>query len=391
MPEEKTMNRRRFLRRGLAIGGAAVGGGALTLSAPALFEAAAEMVNGPKTPINGVGLDDPMLVQLSLNENPFGASRLAIEAVSRRIFGMNRYPFHGRLEKAIAEHLDMPEDYILTGGGSTEILNLAVLSTYYEEKDNTITGQPSYFDVPSRTARVGGEVKQIPVMDNWSLDLEAMAAAVDDETRLINICNPNNPTGQILDPDALERFIMNVPEHILVLLDEAYIEFSGGSYRSMIPLTKQAKNLLVARTFSKVYGLAGVRVGYGVAQPDLLRRLARFGTGRLNKNTLSAEAAIAALRDQNHVRHTVDMVRKGREYLYGELEAMGHEPIRTETNFIPVKTTGSPEWLLGQLFIRDVRVTMSNGMDDYVRISVGQPHENEALTAAMKDAGDNFL
>ena len=391
MSDEKKINRRRFLRRGLTIGGAALGGSALTLSAPTLFEAAAEMINGPKVPINGVGLDDPMLVQLSLNENPFGASRLAIEAVSRRMFGMNRYPFHGRLENAIAEHLDMPGDYILTGGGSTEILNLAVLSTYYAQKGNTITGQPSYFDVPSRTARHGGEVKQIPVTGNWGLDLEAMEAAVDNETRLINICNPNNPTGQILDPGALERFIMNVPDHILVLLDEAYIEFSGEGYRSMIPLTKKAKNLLVARTFSKVYGLAGVRVGYGVAQPDLLRRMAKFGTGRINKNTLSADAAIAALKDQNHVRHTVDMVRKGREYLYGELKNMGHDPVRTETNFIPVKTTGRPEWLLGQLFIRDVRVTMSNGMDGYIRISVGQPHENEALIAAMNDAGDSLL
>lgn len=331
-----------------------------------------------------------MRVQLSLNENPFGASHLAIEAVSRRMFGMNRYPFHDRLEDALAEHLEMPRNYLLTSSGSTEILNFAVLSSFYNNHGHTITGQPSYFDIPGRTERFGGTVKRIPVTKDWGLDLDAMKAAIDDDTRLINICNPNNPTGQILDPDALERFILDVPEHILILVDEAYIEFAGESYRSMIPLTKQAKNLLIARTFSKAYGLAGVRVGYGVAQPDLLARLTKFSAG-LNKNTLSVEAAIAALQDQNHVRHSVDMVRKGREYLYAELEAMGHEPVRTDTIFIPVKVDASVDWLMAQLLIRDVHITRSNGMEGYIRISVGQPHENEALIAAMKDAAGSLL
>ena len=390
MADEKKMNRRSFLRRGVTIGGAALGGGSLALSAPTMWEAAAEVFNGPRTPINGVGLDDPMLVQLSLNENPFGASHLAIEAVSRRMFGMNRYPFHDRLEDALAEHLDIPDNYILTGGGSTELLNLVALSAFYETKGNTITGQPSYFDIPGRTTRFGGTVKRIPTTESWGLDLGAMKAAIDEDTRLINICNPNNPTGQILDPDALEQFIRDVPEHILVLVDEAYIEFVGENYRSMIPLTKEAGNLVVARTFSKVYGLAGVRVGYGVAQPDLLSRLAKFSAG-LNKNTLSVEAAIAALQDQTHVSHVVDMVRRGREYLYPELEAMGHQPVRSETNFFPVKVDANVGWLTAQLMIRDVRINMPNNMAGHIRISVGQPHENEALIAAMKDAANSLL
>jgi histidinol-phosphate aminotransferase len=391
MADEKKINRRRFLKRGAVLGGAALGGSVLTLSGPAMWKAAAEMINGPRVPINGVGIDDPMVVKLSLNENPFGASRHVIEAVSRRMFGMNRYPFHNRLEEALSEHLRMPENYILTGGGSTEILNLAVLSALYENGGNTITGQPSYYDIPSRTARLGGTVKRIPTNKDWGLNLDAMKAAIDENTRIINICNPNNPTGQILDPDALERFIRDVPEQILVLVDEAYIEFAGESYRSMIPLTTQVENLVVARTFSKAYGLAGVRVGYGVGQPALLERLMKFRIDGANKSMLSIEAAIVALQDQNHVRYSVDMVRKGREYLYPELEAMGHEPVHTETIFIPVKVDGIGEWLMGQLYIRDVHITRARGMDGHIRISVGQPHENEALIAAMKDAGGSLF
>lgn len=391
MSDNKRMNRRGFLRRGLTMGGAALGGGAVALNASSMLQAASEMLTGPRPTINGIGLDDPERVQLSLNENSFGASRLAIEAVSRRMFGMNRYPFHARLEEAISEHISIPENHILTSGGSTEILNLVALAAYYEQSGNTITGRPSYFDIPGRTTNLGGTVKRIPTVDGWGLDLDGMADAIDRKTRLINICNPNNPTGQILDSDALEAFIRNVPEEVLVLVDEAYIEFAGSEYRSMLQLTRELPNVIVARTFSKVYGLAGIRVGYGVAQPQLLGRLTRFNIGDMRKNTLSTDAAIASLGDQAHVRYCVDMVKKGREYLYSELQALGHEPVQTFTNFMPVKPAGSPEWLMGQLAIRNVLIRSAFEMDGYVRITVGQPHENEALVAAMKGASDSLL
>lgn len=391
MAEKESMNRRSFLKRGLTYGGAAAGGAALALSAPAMWRAAAEMIQGPQPVINGIGLADPKRVQLSLNENPFGASPAAIEAVSERMFGMSRYPFHNRLEEALADFLKMPEDHIFVGGGSTEILNIAVLSAFEDGGGHTITGQPSYFDVPSRTTRFGGEVKRIPTTASWGLDLSAMSAAIDEDTRLINICNPNNPTGQILDAEALEQFIRNVPERVLVLVDEAYVEFAGEDYRSMIPLTGEIGNLLVVRTFSKVYGLAGARIGYGVAQPALLARLKKYSIGDMNKNTLAIEAALASLGDQAFVRHVVEMTRQGREYLYSEIETMGHAPVRTATNFMPVKTEGSANWLLGQLVVRNVHITQSNGMDGHIRISVGRPHENEALIAAMKNAADSFI
>jgi histidinol-phosphate aminotransferase len=391
MSDRKRMNRRGFLRRGLTLGGAAIGGGAVALNASSMLEAASDLIVGPKPSINGIGLDDPNRVQMSLNENSFGASRLAIEAVSQRMFGMNRYPFHDRLEEAISAHIRISESHILTSGGSTEILNLVALAAYYEHSGNTITGRPSYFDIPGRTTNLGGIVKRIPTVDGWGLDLDGMAAAIDNETRLVNICNPNNPTGQILDSDALESFIRNVPESVIVLVDEAYIEFAGPEYRSMMQLTNELPNLIVARTFSKVYGLAGIRVGYGVAQPGLLRRLTRFNIGEMRKNALSTEAAIAALGDQTHVRYCVDMVKQGREYLYRELDALGHEPVQTDTNFMPVKPSGSPNWLMGQLAIRNVLIRSAFEMDGYVRITVGQPHENEALVAAMKDAADNLL
>ena len=154
MSDRKRMNRRGFLRRGLTLGGAAIGGGAVALNASSMLEAASDLIVGPKPSINGIGLDDPNRVQMSLNENSFGASRLAIEAVSQRMFGMNRYPFHDRLEEAISAHIRISESHILTSGGSTEILNLVALAAYYEHSGNTITGRPSYFDIPGRTTNL---------------------------------------------------------------------------------------------------------------------------------------------------------------------------------------------------------------------------------------------
>lgn len=380
MSQPTTLDRRSFFRRTLA-GGAAVG----LVSRP-WWEAAAQLVEGnPIRNVRGVGLDDPALVQLSINENPLGSSRRAIEAVANEMFGMNRYPFHDELERALAKHHDVPVEMILTGVGSSEILNLLVLAAFWERDGNIVTAFPSYPSIPRKTEELDREVRRVPLKSDYGIDLEAMANAIDQQTRIVSVCNPNNPTGQLLDADELRRFVDAVPEDVIVCMDEAYIHFvEDPDYPSTIPLAQEYDNVLVTRTFSKAYGLGGVRVGYGIGHPELLRRLARFGIGQLNKNTLSIAAAIASLDDPEHVARSVEVVREGKRYLYSELEEMGYEPLRTQTIFVTVEVGPDTERFVELLQERKVAVRQAFDMDGYMRISVGLPRENEVFVEEFR-------
>lgn len=380
MAEAQDMNRRSFLRSTV------LGGAGVTLMGTQVWEAAAQMVNGSgTTPVNGVGLDDPLLVQLSINENPLGASHRAVEAVASKMFGMNRYTMHFELEEALGAHHGVDPETVFTGVGSSEILLTATLAAFWDRPGNAVTAFPSYRSIPRTAEELGQAVKKVPLTGDWQMDLDAMAAAVDENTRIVSICNPNNPTGQILDAAALERTIRAMPKDVIVCVDEAYIQFvDDPGYPSMIPLTKEVENLLISRTFSKAYGLGGMRVGYGIAHPALLERMQRFSIGLLNKNTLSTVAALAALGDQEHVRRTVEITRQGKAYLYEELEAMGYSPIRTQTIFVTVEVGPNVNTLIDRLWEKKVYVRQAFDMEGFMRISVGLPRENEAFISAFK-------
>ncbi len=380
MAEAQDMNRRSFLRNTV------LGGAGVTLMGTPVWEAAAQMVNGSGTmQVNGVGLDDPLLVQLSINENPLGASHRAIEAVAGKMFGMNRYTMHFELEEALGAHHGVDPETVFTGVGSSEILLTATLAAFWDRPGNAVTAFPSYRSIPRTAEELGQAVKRVPLTGHWQMDLPAMLAAVDENTRIVSICNPNNPTGQILDAAELERTIRAMPKDVIVCVDEAYIQFvDDPDYPSMIPLTKEVENLLVSRTFSKAYGLGGMRVGYGVAHPALLERMQRFSIGLLNKNTLSTVAALAALEDQEHVRRTVEITRQGKAFLYEELEAMGYSPIRTQTIFVTVEVGPNVNTLIDRLWEKKVYVRQAFDMEGFMRISVGLPRENEAFISAFK-------
>tara|TARA_B100000029_G_scaffold188640_1_gene186280 strand:+ start:90613 stop:91776 length:1164 start_codon:yes stop_codon:yes gene_type:complete len=375
------IDRRRFLRKSVA------GTAGLALLGTARWEAASQIINGtPGYPINGVGLDDPNLVQLHINENPLGPSNRAIEAVAQHMFSMNRYTMDDKLEQALAKYHNVNVENVFVGVGSSEILMTASLAAYWSQKTgNTVTAFPSYRSIPRVTRNLGFLVKEIPLIGNWEIDLQAMAAAVDDETRIVSICNPNNPTGQILDPIQLERMIRAIPKDVIICMDEAYIEFvDDPKYPSMVPLTRELDNLLVSRTFSKAYGLGGMRVGYGIAHPSLLERMKKFSIGILNKNTLSTVAAVAALKDQEHVHRSVENTREGKTYLYHELERMGYAPLKTQTIFVTVEVGPNAEILIDRLAEMKVRVRKAFDMEGFMRISVGLPRENEAFISAFK-------
>jgi histidinol-phosphate aminotransferase len=380
MSQPTNLDRRSFFRRTLA------GGAALGLVSQPWWEAAAQLVEGtPIRNVRGVGLDDPALVQLSINENPLGSSRYAIEAVAKAMFGMNRYPFHDQLEEALAQHHGLPMEMILTGIGSSEILNLLVLAAFWDRGGNIVTAFPSYPSIPGKTEELGREVRRIPLEPDFGIDLDAMAAAIDSETRIVSVCNPNNPTGQLLDAAELRRFVEAVPKDVIICMDEAYIHFvDDPDYPSTIPLAQEHDNVLVARTFSKAYGLGGVRVGYGIGHPELLKRLARFGLGRLNKNTLSIAAALGALEDPEHVARSVELVREGKAYLSSQLREMGYEPLQTQTIFVTVEVGPNTKTFVELLQEQRIAVRQAFDMDGYMRVSVGLPRENAVFVEEFR-------
>jgi histidinol-phosphate aminotransferase len=362
------------------------GGAGLALISGAQWEAAAQVVGGSGLrDIRGVGLDDPELVELSINENALGPSRLAVERVAGRMFGMNRYPFHDQLEQALARHHDVPVESILTGVGSSEILNLVMLAAYFDRGGNTVTAFPSYPDVARRTAAFGRELRRVPLTADLGIDLDAIAHAIDSETRVVFICNPNNPTGQLLGAPALRRFVESVPRDVIVCIDEAYIQFvEEAGYPSAIALALERDNVVVTRTFSKAHGLGGVRVGYGIADPALIERLARFGLGQLNKNALSIAAALGALADTEHVARTVEVVRAGKAYLSAQLEQMGYTPLKTHTIFVTVEIGPRLSTWLPILRERKVKVRQAFDMDGFMRVTAGLPRENEAFIEELR-------
>ncbi len=374
------ISRRGFFRRSFA------GSAGFAFAGVPLLEAARQYIETPALrDVRSIGVDDPELVQLSLNENPLGPSRRAIEEVAKRMFGMNRYPVHDKLERALAKHHDVEPEMVLTGVGSTEVLNLMTLAAFYDQTGNTVTAFPSYPYVPRKTEELGRRVKKVPLTSDWTMDLDRMAAAIDDETRIVFVCNPNNPTGQLLDPEALRSFLEAVPKDVITCVDEAYIHFvDDPGYPSAIPLTKKLPNLLVTRTFSKAYGLGGARVGYGIGNSELLKKLGRFGLGPLNKNALSIAAALGALEEPEHVARTVALARRGKAYLYEEIEAMGYKPLPSQTLFVAVEVGPDVERFIELLQEQKILVRQAFDMEGYMRVSVGLPRENEIFVEELR-------
>ena len=312
-------------------------------------------------------------------------SDLALSAARNALDEMCLYPDGNGfdLKQALARRFGVEMSQITLGNGSNDVLEV-IARCFVDSDSEVVFSQYAFAVYPLVTQAIGARGVAVPAKD-WGHDLDAMADAVTERTKLVFVANPNNPTGQLLDADELEAFIRAVPGHAIVCVDEAYIHFvDDPKYRSMIPLTKELDNLLVTRTFSKAYGLGGVRVGYGIAQQELLDRLTAYSVGWLNKNTLSIAAALGALEDQAHVRRSVKVAKEGKAYLYKELLAMGYQPLRTQTIFVTVDVGFQAESLVNRLAERKVNVRQAFDMEGYMRISVGLPHENEAFISAFK-------
>ena len=322
------------------------------------------------------------VIKLASNENPLGPSPKAVAALAGSGECLHRYPDGGayRLRQAIADRWKVTSDHIILGNGSDEILGL-LARTFLAPGDEAVMADHTFVIYKMEVTAAHGKPVVVPLM-NWTHDLEAMAQAVTPRTRLLFVCNPNNPTGTMVPSEAILRLMETVPKDVIVVFDEAYFEYvRDPRFPDTIAYVKEGRNAIVLRTFSKIYGLAGLRIGYGITTPEMNNYLNRVRPP-FNANSLAQRAALAALGDDEHVANSRAVNAAGMEQIVNGLRTLGFAPIPSEANFIyfDVKRDGRQvfEALLREgIIVRHIEGTM-------LRVTIGQSDENTAFLQALK-------
>jgi len=264
--------------------------------------------------------------RLSSNENAFGYTPKAKEAMIKYLDSGNYYNRNNvqELISLCAQKEGVPENYIITTPGSGPLLEMTALA-YAEPGTNVVTTEMGYTQLVRKFDERGGDVKYASLSPEMGYDFDALRAEIDENTRIVYICNPNNPTGVLADANELKQFVLSVPQDILVFVDEAYLELADANFalNTCAPLVKVRKNLMVTRTFSKGYALAGFRIGYGVAHPDVLEKIGDFHLGP--PSFIAAIAAVEALKDREHLAGNIKKYQTIRKYVCSEFDRMGIE------------------------------------------------------------------
>jgi histidinol-phosphate aminotransferase len=325
------------------------------------------------------------MLQLAANENPLGMPPGAQEAAARAVAGADRYPdgTGAQLKAALVARLGVAPEGIVLGSGSCEILTMAA-QALVQPGEGIVSSQYGFL-VYGQAARLAHAVHTVVPARDFGHDLGAMTRAIDAGTRLVFIANPNNPTGTFLGGDALLAFLQAVPAHVTVLLDEAYTEYLMPSQRyDAIAWTRRLPNLVVARTFSKAYGLAGLRVGYGIAQPALAARFEPVRP-RFNLTAPALAAAVAALADDAFQARSHALNLAGRDQLGQGLQALGLRCLPSAGNFVMVEA-GDAAGLHRALLAQGIAVATLDGygLPRWLRISVGLPEQNTRVLDAVR-------
>ena len=331
-------------------------------------------------------------IKMASNENPFGPSPKAVQAMQAVLADSNFYPDNDAIElrqKLAERHNVLPEQIVPTAG-STALLGI-IARTLLSPGLNAITSERSFIVYPIATQAAGGQLIQVPMRNN-GFDLNAIAAAIDQHTRIIYISNPNNPTGTLIAAKELDRFLDEVPEHVIVILDEAYYDFAeyfgrirGVECSHALDYVNQGRKVVVLRTFSKAHGLAGVRVGYGIGPAELMSYFARMRT-TFSISTVAQAAALAALDDETHVRKTLKNNAEQAERLVTGLVELGYAPIPTWANFLYCEL-GDDAAAIAKRFQTEgviVRPLGPWGAPTAIRITLGTPEQNDVLLRAFK-------
>jgi len=325
-------------------------------------------------------------IKLASNENPLAPSDRVQAAIVAALSALNRYPdgsgFY--LRQALAKRHGFTPDQIVLGNGSNELIELLVRA-FLRPGDEAVVPHPSFVVYPMIVQAAGG-IRVMVMLKDHRLDLEAMARAITPMTKIVFIANPNNPTSTIVTADEVEHFMARVPERTIVIFDEAYIEFAmGPDFPDTLAYVKQGRKVVVLRTFSKAASLAGLRVGYGVAEADAIALMNRIRQP-FNVNSLAQAAALAALEDESHILECVRMIEAGRHFLYDEFTTLGLRYVPSRANFIIVDVGRSAAEIYQKLLHEGVIVRPMTpfGMETALRITVGTPEENRRLVKALR-------
>ncbi len=325
-------------------------------------------------------------IKMASNENPLGPSPLAMDAVSRALPAIYRYPDGDarRLKEALSAKLGVPRDNLLIASGVDEALDL-VAYAFLAPGDEIVVGEPSFSSYELAALTMGAAVTRVPLRD-FHQDISGMLAAVTERTKVVFVCSPLNPTGTIISAASLELLLSELPESVLLLLDEAYVEYiTDEDYFDGLSYVEQNPNLMVTRTFSKIYGLAGLRVGYAVCNPQVAAALNKVKLP-FNVNRLAQEAAVAALEDTEHVRHSREVNTRGRDFIYNVLLELGLEYAPTQANFILFRMDRFGEDYFERLLKQGViaRDGRALGFPGWVRITIGDEAQNMTLEQALR-------
>ena len=325
-------------------------------------------------------------VKLASNENPIGPSPKAVQAVREALAELNRYPDGGSfaLRHKVAERHKVTPGHIFMGSGSCEIINLLAF-LFLRPGLNSVSSEHAFAIYPLATAATGAAYRTVPMRDGYAFDLDAIAAAIDDNTRIVYLGNPNNPTGTIYRRAEWKRFLEKVPQRIVIVADEAYFEFvRDAEYPDSLEDHDGTRMLVTLRTFSKIFGLAGVRVGYAVARPDIVTLLNKVRQP-FNVTSLAQVAVIAGMDDVEHVNNTLRVNREGMEFLEREFKKLQIGYVPSQANFI-LAEVGDGRAVFDKLLHLGVIVRPMGGygFPRHVRISVGLPEENRRLVAALE-------
>ena len=323
------------------------------------------------------------ILKLSSNEHPSGPFPIAIRAAEAVLPHLNRYPDGSAraLRRALCERFDVADEHLVVGNGSNEIIRL-IAQALLRPGDEVVFAWPSFVVYPMVTQMFGAHAVKVPLTVDETHDLDAMAAAINDKTRLVFLCNPNNPTGTIYHREEFERFLEKIPEHVVLVVDEAYFEFvTDGRYPDALDWFDGERPLVVLRTFSKIYSLAGLRIGYGMLPAPLARGVDKVREP-FNVNSPAQVAAYYSLADDAEVERRKRENQEQKTYLYSAFDRLGITYVPSEANFVYLKTERPVEVfeaLLGEgVIVRDF------GTAPALRVGVGTPGDTRATIAAFE-------
>ena len=327
------------------------------------------------------------VVKLASNETSIGPSPLAIEAIKKEAQNINLYPEATSriLREKLAHKLKIDKEMIIFGNGADDVIDLVGMA-FINEGDEVITCETTFPAYRIAAKIMGGKLVSVKLHD-YAFNLEEIAQRINKRTKIIFICNPNNPTGAIVNKEAVDKFMKQVPDDVIVVFDEAYYDYvENKNYTSGLSYILEGKNVIILRTFSKIAGIAGVRVGYGIARPELIGYLNRV-VNPFTTNRLAQVAALASLDDEEHRRKVLSSNQEGKKYLYRELKKLELFYVPTETNFIFIDLKEDADVIFERLLKKGVIIRPGKiyGCPNFIRVTIGTAYENQRFIKAIRE------